>query len=385
VAQLLAFVETDNPVYGRTNNPRNHERSCGGSSGGEGAIIGAGASPLGLGTDIGGSCWVPAAWCGTVGLKPTAGRTPDTGRGSFAISNQAITSVVGVLGPTVADVALGLEVINGGREPADLGQPRLGDPAAVDPARLTVAVFAHDGTFTASPAARRAVTEATDQLEAAGVRLLDWTPPGAEALALLYASLGADLAAAWKPLVTGTTVDRRIKQLLTLSRVPGPVLSGASGLLDRLGQESLAAGARLFATPGSIAGYFTMAERVADFRAATLAAAQAEGIDAVLSPAVGMAAIRHGASYDLALMGAYTALYNALGWPAGVVPYTTVRPGEETDRAPGKDRVMKVAAASEAGSAGLPVAVQVAAPPWREDVVLALLSRLEQPLRAATH
>jgi fatty acid amide hydrolase len=246
-------------------------------------------------------------------------------------------------------------------------------------------VFAHDGTFTASPVARRVVTEAADQLEAAGVRLLDWTPPGAEALALLYASLGADLAAAWKPLAKGTTVDRRIKQLLTLSRVPGPVLSGASGLLDRLGQQSLAAGARLFATPGSIAGYFTMAERVADCRAATLAAAQASGIDAVLSPAVGMAAIRHGASYDLALMGAYTALYNALGWPAGVVPYTTVRPGEETDRVAGKDRVMKVAAASEAGSAGLPVAVQVAAPPWREDVVLALLSRLEQPLRAATH
>ena len=64
VPQLMIFTETDNPLYGRTNNPWNLERSCGGSSGGEGAVIAAGASPLGLGNDIGGSLRVPAAFCG---------------------------------------------------------------------------------------------------------------------------------------------------------------------------------------------------------------------------------------------------------------------------------------------------------------------------------
>jgi fatty acid amide hydrolase len=59
--QLMIFTETDNPLYGRTNNPWDLERSCGGSSGGEAAVIAAGASPLGLGNDIGGSLRVPAA------------------------------------------------------------------------------------------------------------------------------------------------------------------------------------------------------------------------------------------------------------------------------------------------------------------------------------
>src|SRR6202040_138478 len=55
VPQLLIFTESDNPLYGRTNNPWDPERSCGGSSGGEAALIASGASPLGLGNDIGGS------------------------------------------------------------------------------------------------------------------------------------------------------------------------------------------------------------------------------------------------------------------------------------------------------------------------------------------
>ncbi len=70
VAQLLYYIESDNPVYGRTNNPWNLDRSPGGSSGGQAAIIAAGGSPMGLGTDIGGSIRVPATFCGIAGLKP---------------------------------------------------------------------------------------------------------------------------------------------------------------------------------------------------------------------------------------------------------------------------------------------------------------------------
>jgi amidase len=97
VAQLLIFVETDNPLHGRTRHPRDPGRSPGGSSGGQAALVAAGGSPFGLGTDIGGSSRVPAAFCGIVGLKPTMGRAPDLGVGSVPVGQQAIPSQVGVL------------------------------------------------------------------------------------------------------------------------------------------------------------------------------------------------------------------------------------------------------------------------------------------------
>lgn len=83
VAQLLIAYESVNPVHGRTSNPWRLDRSPGGSSGGEAAILAAGGSALGLGSDILGSVRVPAAFSGVAAFKPTAGRTPDQQRGSI--------------------------------------------------------------------------------------------------------------------------------------------------------------------------------------------------------------------------------------------------------------------------------------------------------------
>ncbi len=160
VAQLLLHVETDYPLYGRANNPWNLARSAGGSSGGEAAIIAAGGSPLGLGTDRGGILRVPANFRGIASFKPTAGRIPDAGRYSIPIGQRAIVSQVGVLARHVGDVALGLDVINGGR---DLhAEPRLplGDIGTVDLSQLRVAYYTEDGTYAPAPAVARAVTEA---------------------------------------------------------------------------------------------------------------------------------------------------------------------------------------------------------------------------------
>ncbi|WP_261381225.1 amidase [Paenibacillus cremeus] len=77
IMQLLMSCESVNPVYGRVRNPwRPEERSSGGSSGAEAAILAAGGSPLGLGTDVGGSIRPPSHCCGIHGLKPTPGRVP---------------------------------------------------------------------------------------------------------------------------------------------------------------------------------------------------------------------------------------------------------------------------------------------------------------------
>jgi fatty acid amide hydrolase len=83
----------------------------------------------------------------------------------------------------------------------------------------------------------------------------------------------------------------------------------------------------------------------------------------------------------LATVGAYACLYNLLGYPAGVVPVSRVRPDEEVGRSATRDVVEKVALQVERGSAGLPVGVQVVARPWREHVALAAMAAIEQGAR----
>ena len=70
----FSSYDCSNPIYGQTLNPHNLQKTSGGSSGGEGALIGAGGSVLGIGTDIGGSIRIPSAFCGICGYKPTARR-----------------------------------------------------------------------------------------------------------------------------------------------------------------------------------------------------------------------------------------------------------------------------------------------------------------------
>src|SRR5215204_3738719 len=96
VPQLLIFIESVNRVYGKTVNPLNPDFTCGGSSGGEGAIVGAGASPVGVGSDIGGSVRFPAAFCGICSIKPTMWRTPDLTRYGERTFEGPIGSVAGI-------------------------------------------------------------------------------------------------------------------------------------------------------------------------------------------------------------------------------------------------------------------------------------------------
>lgn len=80
VSEACMWMESNNYVYGRTNNPYDPSRIVGGSSGGEAAIVGSGASPFGLGSDIGGSIRGPAYFNGVFGHKPSGGLVPSTGQ-----------------------------------------------------------------------------------------------------------------------------------------------------------------------------------------------------------------------------------------------------------------------------------------------------------------
>ena len=174
VPQLMIYTETDNPLYGRTNNPWDLERSCGGSSGGEAAVIAAGASPLGLGNDIGGSLRIPAAFCGITSIRPTAGRTPDQCAHGLPTGQTGIVSQVGPMARHVEDLVLGLRVLDRARDPFLVPGAELGDPSAVDISRLRFATFTDDGEFPVAPAVRRAVAEAAGFLTTAGAKEVAW-------------------------------------------------------------------------------------------------------------------------------------------------------------------------------------------------------------------
>ena len=385
VAQLLFHAECENPVYGRTNNPWNLERTSGGSSGGEGAIIAAGGSPLGLGTDIGGSLRYPAAYCGIASLKPTAGRTPDAGRYSSPIGQRAIVSQVGVLARRVADVALGTEVINGGRAPDTEPPMPLGDFERVDLARLRVATYADDGTFAVAPAVRRAVGAAAAALRAAGATVTEWQPPDvSQALDLFFSIMSADGGAGMKHALGRDKRDPRIGTMLAMGGRSATTLGLLGRLLRLAGQPGLAQGIKNFGHRDTW-HYWQVVEAQMEYQrrfAQALDHDDGGPFDLILCPATALPAWTHGAGQNLVLAGAYTALYNVLGYPAGVVPVTRVRAGEEIGRKPSRDLVQQSAYNVEQGSAGLPIGVQVVARPWREHVALAAMRAIEDAARA---
>ena len=120
--EFALWWETANRIFGTTNNPWDTSRTTGGSSGGEAAAVSSGMSPLGIGSDVGGSIRQPASHCGLVGLKATHGRIPLTGHWPNVLLRYMH---VGPLTRTVRDSALALSILSGadGADPYALPVP----------------------------------------------------------------------------------------------------------------------------------------------------------------------------------------------------------------------------------------------------------------------
>ncbi|TMQ22212.1 MAG: hypothetical protein E6J91_01635 [Deltaproteobacteria bacterium] len=170
--------ETTNPLHGQTNNPYDTRVHPGSSSGGEAAIIAAGGSPHGLGSDSGGSIRLPAHNCSIAGLRPTVGRVPATGAGHHGDLCDH-RSQVGLLARSVADRALAFPLIAGEdwRDASIVAMP-IGDPAGVELAHCRVAFYVHDGITAATPATEATVCAAARSLADRGAQLEERVPPG---------------------------------------------------------------------------------------------------------------------------------------------------------------------------------------------------------------
>ena len=382
VPQLLLCNDSQNPLYGRTKNPWNPERSAGGSSGGEAAAIAAGCSPLGLGSDIGGSLRLPANACGICSLKPTSGRLTMAGHFDPLPGQAAILAQPGPMARYVRDLDLMFRFLCTPEQSAVDSSippvPFVTEGAAAEKP-LRVGFYVNNGVMGVAPAVARAVREAAAALGERGVQVVEWQPPEMDQAWELYLGLlMANGSSYLRRLSAGNKKERFLRLTILAGRWPNWYLAGLiSPLFHAAGQHHLGRAVRCLGRR-STRNYWRLTFERDRYRGKFLAAMTERGCDALLCPVDALPAMQPGRGGDLSNAVSYAALYNLLGMPAGAVPVTRVRTDEESERPSSFDRVERIARATERGSAGLPIGVQIVARHWREDVVLRLMQMVEE-------
>ncbi|KAL3483873.1 Acetamidase [Aspergillus germanicus] len=185
VPQTLLVCETVNNIIGTTINPRNRNWSCGGSSGGEGALLAMRGSVLGVGTDIGGSIRVPATFNSLYGLRPSHGRLPYAKLANSMEGQETVHSGVGPIGHSVEDLRLFTKAVLE-QEPWKFDSKVIPMPwrqseadavrAKIHSGGLTVGVYNFDGNVLPHPPVLRGIELAVDSLNKNGHRVVPWTP-----------------------------------------------------------------------------------------------------------------------------------------------------------------------------------------------------------------
>src|ERR1700683_2970777 len=330
VPEFLMAYETDNLLYGRTNNPWDLSRTPGGSSGGEAAAIASGCSAGGVGSDGGGSIRIPAHYTGICGLKPTPGRIPSTGHFPGSAGPFAQLGVVGPMARTIRDVERLFEVMAG---------PDPGDPASAPvPLRrwsergirkLGVAHFVDDDATPVTPETAAAVRAAAEALRAQGFHVTEWRPQNLDRVWQLWWNLfGRAGQMSFAPTIAGS--ETKLSPIFRSFRAmvaESPPLT-AQDLLNTLLARDVLRGKLL--------------EKMEQF-------------PILLCPVCAIPAFRHGerewmvqgrkVEYLKAM--SYSQWFNLFGNPAAVVP---------------------VAQTAE----GLPIGVQIVGRPWEDEAVLGI-------------
>jgi amidase len=183
--EMAIPYETVNSVFGRTNNPHDLGRTCGGSSGGEAAALAALLSPAGIGSDLSGSIRVPAHFCGVAGLKPTTGALPMEGHVPPAVGPLALGATVGPMARSVEDLKLLFQTLSGKTE----------TEPDIEVERGRVAWFVDDGVAPVAEEIASAVQRAADSLRDAGFEIRQETPNAFSEGQRLWIELFAGVAA----------------------------------------------------------------------------------------------------------------------------------------------------------------------------------------------
>ena len=330
--ELCLAYETDNDLFGRTNNPHDPNLTCGGSSGGEAALIAAGASLLGIGSDAGGSIRIPAHFCGIAGFKPGAGCLPVEGHVPAYKGIWQQFSQPGPLARCAADLWLAFNIMNG----SDLS--RLHETGfeintyLQDKALKTkrIVFFTDNGIISPDQDTQAILRSLVDKLVDRGFNIVEQRPPAIPYTQEVFLKL--------------TQSDSGIGIIKTLA-YEGTPLNKAHRFTHQLIESAKAS--PYAGTPRD--------ELKADINKYQHDMhTYMQNTDIILSPVFPTPAVAHGDTFNDSIRPgfSYVSAYNLAGFPAAVIP---------------------VGSSKE----GLPIGIQIAAGPMQEERVLKMAAWVE--------
>ncbi|KAF9269992.1 general amidase [Marasmius fiardii PR-910] len=320
IPQTLMWPETFNHIFGRTVNPHNRSLTCGGSSGGEGALVALKGSPLGVGSDIGGSVRIPSACCGIYGLRPSTGRVPYSGCANSLEGQDSLLSVLGPMSNSVAGLKIFMKAIIDAK-------PWTKDPLAAckrwseeeyqladhgGGKQLCFAVLWDDGVVAPHPPILRGLEMTKKALISAGHRVIDWVPFKHEeiyesALSIYNAGAKEDF-----DVVTGVSGEPLISTMYPdTAQTPGvhdflrPSLDGISAYQLWQAQKKRK---------------LLREEYLWHWQGTEKTTGTGRPVDAILSPVAPATAPPHGTTKN----ANYTMIFNALDYTALVIPVSRV-------------------------------------------------------------
>ncbi|GAB4509259.1 MAG: hypothetical protein OHK0046_03940 [Anaerolineae bacterium] len=326
--------EAINPIFGRTLNPRHKAYTPGGSSGGESAIIAAGGSPLGIGSDIAGSVRIPAAQTGIVALKPTASRISTEGHVPQGASPKLEGwNTVGPMARRVEDLALALAI---------LSETPVQDYRAVSLAGRRLTVVTNNPLVPVHREVSETVMLAAGGLTCADMELhrannLPFTEVGLAYGAMIYREYGHAQRAA-----LGGGQPYKLMEEIRYIREGQPHITPSILFLNEMTMFF----GRVMATVG-----FASEKRLAKARQRILDAMTPGGV--MLIPNTSYLPPQHGWTWWYLFRPPFTMLFNALGFPAVSIPIQYQKNG-------------------------MPLSVQVVAQPGEDEVALAVAAELER-------
>ncbi len=342
-SELCMWMESDNAVHGRTTNAYSERHIAGGSSGGEGSIVGAGGSPFGLGSDVGGSIRMPAFFNGVFGHKPGVGVVPNSGQFPMTPGEDAMRLLSsGPLCRSAEDLYPLLQILTGADGVDPLAHDgALGDPATVSLSGLNVLDVPDNGLIRVSADLRAAQVRVRDALVAQGAVAREVRYPALKKSFEIWSTAMGDASGpgAFLHLMGYKRRLALLPHLLRPYELGGPhtVPAILLGLLEDVGSISprMAESARRLRTE-------LRAQIIDDL-----------GDGVMLFPSYPRTAPRHRVPWLMPLHWTYTAVLNALGLPVTQVPT-------------GLD------------ASGLPTGLQIVAAPGRDHVAMAVAVALEQ-------